>query len=202
MTVFEGTVLEEAREIISRYPRPRSAIMPLLYLAQSVDGWITHDAMREIGELIDITSAQVEAVASFYTMFRLQPAGKYIVSVCTNVSCKLRGAEAVYRAAYEELGPGCEGVTDDGLITLHEEECLGACEHAPVAQVNWANYENMDADSIRGLISALRADRPPAPVRGEAPQDLRAASRWLAGLDAPAAAAAAATAVSSGGEST
>lgn len=188
MTVFDGDTLLEARDIIGRYPRPRSAIMPLLYLAQSVDGWITYEAMREIGVLIDVTSAQVEAVASFYTMFRLQPAGKYILSVCTNVSCKLRGAEAVYRAAYEELGPGCEGVTDDGLLTLHEEECLGACEHAPVAQVNWTNYENMDADGIRALIEALRSERPPAPARGEAPFDLKAASRWLAGLEAPVAA--------------
>ena len=110
MAVFQGRVAEEAREIMARYPkgRERSAIMPLLYLAQSEEGMIGRDALREIGVLLGITTAEVEAVATFYTMFRMHPTGRYVLSVCTNVSCKLRGAEAVFDAARGEAGPGCE----------------------------------------------------------------------------------------------
>lgn len=181
MAIFSGDVLEDARRIIARYPDQRSAMMPLLYLAQSEGGWITPDAMREIGELLDVTTAEVGAVASFYTMFRMEPTGKYMVTVCTNISCKLRGADRVFECARAEVGPS--GMTEDGLLSLDEEECLGACEHAPVVQVNWANYEEIDVAGMRSLLDALRREEPPAPARGDAPRDLKAASRMLAGLD-------------------
>jgi NADH-quinone oxidoreductase subunit E len=115
-------------------------------------------------------------------MLRLHPAGKYILSICTNVSCAVRGGKALFDQARDELGPGCEGVTDDGQITLHEEECLGACDAAPLVQVNFANYDRVSPDDLRALIDALRRDDPPAPSRGKAPQDLKDASRTLAGI--------------------
>src|SRR3989449_9167360 len=137
MAIFEGATLDEARGIIARYPRgrERSAVMPLLYLAQSIEGNVTRDALRETADLIGLKTAEVEAVASFYTMLRLRPTGRHVVSVCTNLTCALRGATDVYAKAREVLGPGSEDMTEDGTFTLHEEECLGACDAAPVVQV-------------------------------------------------------------------
>jgi len=144
MALFEGEVLDDARRIIDRYPtsRERSAIMPLLYLAQSLDGMVTPDALREIGGLLDITTAEVEAVASFYSMYRLRPTGEHVVNVCTNLACKLRGANAVYEAAHEAAGvPHGAERSDDSLFTVHEEECLGVCDHAPAVQVDFCNHD-------------------------------------------------------------
>jgi NADH-quinone oxidoreductase subunit E len=186
MTVFEGATAADARRIVERYPsaHARSAVMPLLYLAQSVEGMVTRDALREIGELLGITTAEVEAVASFYTMYRLRPTGTHLVNVCTNLACKLRGAEAVYEAAHEEAGirHGQE-LSDDGLITVHEEECLGVCDLAPAVQVNFANHDGVSPERVRELIRALRAGEVPTPARGPAVASFREASRALAGLD-------------------
>jgi NADH-quinone oxidoreductase subunit E len=186
MAVFEGAVLDDARAIVARYPqgRERSAIMPLLYLAQSVDGMISREALREIGELLGITTAEVEAVATFYTMYRLRPTGTHLVNVCTNLACMLRGAREVYAAGREaaELPHGSD-TSQDGLVTLHEEECLGVCDHAPAVQVNLANHDEVTPERMRELIGALRAGEVPAPARGPAFGSLREASRVLAGLE-------------------
>jgi NADH-quinone oxidoreductase subunit E len=191
MAVFEEERLEEAREILSRYPegRERSAIMPLLYLAQSVEGHISRDGLKEVAGLLDLTTAEVEAVASFYSMFRLRPTGTHVVSVCTNLACMLRGARDVYEAAHEaaEMRHGQE-LSEDELITLHEEECLGVCDFAPVVQVNFANHDQVTPERMRELISALRAGGVPEPSRG-GPRvaSFKSASRVLAGLEeAPA----------------
>jgi NADH-quinone oxidoreductase subunit E len=187
MAVFEGTTLEEARAIVARYPegRERSAMMPLLYLAQSVEGYLSRDGLREVGELLGLTTAEVEAVATFYTLFRLRPTGTHLVNVCTNLSCTLRGAREVYEAAREAAGlEQGQDRSDDGLLTVHEEECLGACEFAPAVQVNVANHDRVTPERVRELIAALRNDEVPAPVRGPAVASFRAASRVLAGLEA------------------
>jgi NADH-quinone oxidoreductase E subunit len=185
-TVFEGAVRADAEAILGRYPEPhrRSAIMPLLYLAQSVDGWVTRDALREIGELLGITTAEVEAVASFYTMFRLRPTGTHVISVCTNLACKLRGAEDVFEAAHDAAGVahGTE-LSDDGLFTVHEEECLGVCDFAPAVQVNFCNHDLVDPERMRSLVAGLRAGEVPSPARGPAFESFAAASRALAGLE-------------------
>jgi len=186
MALFEGTTAGEARRIVERYPAEhrRSAVMPLLYLAQSVEGQVTRDALREIGELLEITTAEVEAVATFYTMYRLRPTGTHLVNVCTNLACKLRGAEAVYEAAHESAGvPHGAEVSDDGLFTVHEEECLGVCDFAPAVQINFANHDNVTPERMRELIAALRAGEVPAPARGPAVASFKAASRALAGLE-------------------
>ena len=132
MAPFSGDALDDARRIIARYPEPhgRSAIMPLLYLAQSIDGMVTIEALREIGGLLGITTAEVEAVATFYSMYRLRPTGEHVVNVCTNLACKLRGGEARStrpRTRRAGVPHGAER-SDDGLFTVHEEECLGVCD--------------------------------------------------------------------------
>jgi NADH-quinone oxidoreductase subunit E len=187
MPVFEGERLEEAKGILGRYPegRERSAIMPLLYLAQSVEGYVSRDGLGEVAGLLDLTTAEVEAVASFYSMFRLRPTGTHVVSVCTNLACTLRGARDVYEAAHEAAGMrhGQE-LSDDELITLHEEECLGVCDFAPVAQVNFANHDGVTPERMRELIGALRDGSVPEPSRNAPPMgSFKSASRVLAGLE-------------------
>jgi NADH-quinone oxidoreductase subunit E len=185
MAVFEGRTAQEAEAIVARYPaaHARSAVMPLLYLAQSVEGMVTREALREIGEVLGITTAEVEAVATFYTMYRLRPTGTHLVNVCTNLACKLRGAEAVYEAAYEAAGiePGAE-VSPDQIVTVHEEECLGVCDFAPAVQIDLANHDNVTPERVRELIAQLRSGQVPEPARGPAVASFRAASRMLAGL--------------------
>jgi NADH-quinone oxidoreductase subunit E len=181
MTVLSTELRAEAEAIKSRYPHPRSAMMPLLYLVQSVEGHVSREGMREVAEVLEVTTAEVEAVASFYTMIRRRPTGRYVISVCTNLSCALLGAKRVFERAHEALGPECGSVTEDGMFTLHEEECLGACDAAPLVQVNWMNYDRIDEDGIVKLIEDIRSGTVPAPSRGEAPDELTSVSRELAG---------------------
>jgi NADH-quinone oxidoreductase subunit E len=169
MAVLEGEALAEARSIIDRYPagRARSAIMPLLYLAQSIEGFVSTDALREVAALLDITTAQVEAVATFYSMYRLRPTGTHVINVCTNLACKLRGAEAVFDAAQQaaDVAHGHE-VSADGSFTVHEEECLGVCDFAPAVQVDFCNHDLVTPERMREVIAELRSGTVPAPSRG------------------------------------
>jgi NADH-quinone oxidoreductase subunit E len=186
MAVFEGSVLEEARAIIGRYPegRSRSAVMPLLYLAQSEQGQVTREGLQEVAGLLDLTTAEVEAVATFYSMYRLQPTGEHLVNVCTNLSCMLRGGKDVYEAAHEATGiPHAGEVSDDGLFTVHEEECLGVCDFAPAVQIDFANFDTVSPERMRELVAAIRAGETPEPSRGPTMQSFRRASRVLAGLE-------------------
>ena len=186
MTVLSDGQRETARSIVTRYPagRERSAVLPLLYLVQSVQGRLTREGLREVGELLGITTAEVEAVASFYTMLRLRPTGTHVVSVCTNLSCALRGANDVFEAAHRAAGldPG-EETSADGLVTVHEEECLGACDAAPVVQIDFANHDRVTAERVVELVEALASGQVPEPSRGHAPRDFRDASRILAGIE-------------------
>jgi NADH-quinone oxidoreductase subunit E len=186
MTVLAGATLEEARTIVARYPtgRERSAVMPLLYLAQSVEGRVTRDGLQEVAALLGITTAEVEAVASFYTMIRLRPTGRHVVSVCTNLTCALRGAKDVFDAAHQAAGiPHGRELSEDEIITLHEEECLGACEKAPVVSVDFMYHDEVTPAGMTHLIESLRSGDVPTPSRGEPMRDFRAASRVLAGLE-------------------
>jgi NADH-quinone oxidoreductase subunit E len=185
MAVFEGSAEREAREIVARYPagRGRSAVMPLLYLAQSLEGRVTREALQEVGALIGMRTAEVEAVASFYTMIRLRPTGTHVVTVCTNLACALRGAKDVYEAAHRAAGIAHDAeLSEDGEITLHQEECLGACERAPVVTVDFAYHDEVTPEGVAQMIDALRRGEPPRPSRGPAVRDFRQASRVLAGL--------------------
>ena len=186
MPVFAPEHLSLAETIKARYPagRERSAILPLLYLAQSVEGQVSREGLREVAGLLGITTAEVEAVASFYSMIRLRPTGTHVVNVCTNLSCALRGANEVYEAAHEASGvPHGGEISQDGMFTVHEEECLGACDAAPVVQIDFANHDRVTPERMGELVEALRRGEVPAPARGEAPKDFRDASRILAGAE-------------------
>jgi NADH-quinone oxidoreductase subunit E len=187
MPVLSAELRAEADRIKARYPagRERSAMMPLLYLVQSVEGHVTRDGLREVAELLGTTTAEVEAVATFYTMLRLSRTGSYVVTVCTNLSCTLRGAREVYERGRLELGLGEEDTTQDGTFTLVEEECLGACDAAPVVTVNFVNFDRVTPEGMQQLLSTLRDGGAPAPARGAFPGDFKAASRILAGLGGP-----------------
>jgi NADH-quinone oxidoreductase subunit E len=188
MALFEGTTLDEARSIVGRYPRgrERSAVMPLLYLAQSLEGRVSRAGLQEVAATLGITTAEVEAVASFYTMLRLRPTGTHLIAVCTNLSCALRGAKDVYEAAHRatDIPHGGE-ISEDGMFSVHEEECLGVCELAPVAQVNAMNHDRVTPERMGEIVQALRAGAVPEPARGPAVQSFRHASRILAGLEGP-----------------
>jgi NADH-quinone oxidoreductase subunit E len=184
MALLTPELRAEAERIVARYPegRERSAIMPLLYLVQSIEGRVTRDGMREVAEILGTTTAEVEAVATFYTMLRTAATGTHVVTVCTNLSCTLRGARDVYERGRRALGLRDGDTTGDGMFTLHEEECLGACDAAPVVTVNFANFDRVTPDGIEELLSTLRDGDTPVPARGTFPGDFRAASRILAGV--------------------
>lgn len=146
-----------ARAIIARYPRPKSALIPLCHLAQEQHGWLTDEAMVHIGELIGCTSAEVLGTASFYEMFKLHPVGRYCVNVCTNISCQLLGAEELLEHAEETLGIRAGGTTEDGAITLEDVECIAACTEAPAIQVNYRYFHNVTADDLDQIIAEARA---------------------------------------------
>ena len=139
---------------------------------------LTQDAMKEVARLIGITAAEVASVTTFYTMLRLRPTGKHVISVCTNLACALRGAKDVYEAAHTAAGvPHGEEASEDGLISLHEEECMAACEHAPVVAIDFTYHDDVTPEKMGQLIEALRAGSPAAPSRGPAMSDFRQASR-------------------------
>lgn len=182
MAVFTPELLEEARGLIARYPEGRSAMLPLLYMVQSVEGYVTREGMQEIAEMLDVTTSQVEAVATFYTMFHMEPTGEHVIAVCTNISCMVRGAYGVLEAAREAAGEHSEHLSADGKFTVHEEECLGACDAAPVVQVDVANHDRVTPDRMREIVEKLRQGQVPTPARGQAPRDWKHACRILAGL--------------------
>jgi NADH-quinone oxidoreductase subunit E len=148
-----------AREIIARYPRPKSALVPLLHLAQEQDGYVTRDAMAHIGELVGVTSAEVYGTATFYEMFRFEPVGKYLINVCGTLSCALMGAHDLMHHAEQKLGVKVGGTTDDGLFTLAHAECQAACTEAPTLQVNYRYRFRVTPQDFDALVDDLRAGR-------------------------------------------
>ncbi len=148
-----------AREIIGRYPRPRSATIPLLHLAQQQDGYVTNDAMAHIGELVGATSAEVYGTASFYEMFKFEPVGKYLVNICGTMSCALLGADELIHHAEHRLGVKLGGTTPDGKFTLERAECQAACTEAPCLQVNYRYRYRVTPDEFDALIDDLAAGR-------------------------------------------
>lgn len=177
-----------ARKLMARYPagRARSALLPMLYLAQAEHGYVSSEALGEIAELLNLTKAEVAAVSTFYTMFKRHPQGKWLVSICTQPSCTLAGANEIKARLEADCGTTCGGTTDDGLVSLEEVECLCACDGAPVVSINYENYEKVDAETMASIVRTLRdgGDPPPA-ARGEPPADFAAVSRRMSGLEAP-----------------
>ena len=155
-----------AAEIIGWFPRPRSALIPLLHLAQEQDGYLTDSAMRRVGELVGATPAEVKGTAGFYEMFRFEPVGTYMINVCTNISCLLWGGEELLHHAAESLGVEVGGTTDDGKFTVEEAECIAACTEAPCLQVNYRYRGRVTTDDFDRLVEDLRADRLDIPRHG------------------------------------
>ena len=155
-----------AAEIIGWFPRPRSALIPLLHLAQEQDGYLTDEAMRRIAELVGATPAEVKGTAGFYEMFRFEPVGTYLVNVCTNISCLLWGGEELLEHACESLGTEVGGTTDDGMFTVEEAECIAACTEAPCLQVNYRYRGRVTPDDFDHLVEDLRAGRLDIPRHG------------------------------------
>ena len=163
---FTPVNVERARAHIAKYPpgREASAVLPLLDLAQrQMGGWVPRAAMDYVAGLLGMAPIRVYEVATFYTMFNLRPVGRYLLQVCTTTPCWLRGSDAVVAACEKKLGIGIGGKTEDGLFSMIEVECLGACVNAPVLQVNDDFYEDLDGPSTEALIDALRAGSPPPP---------------------------------------
>jgi NADH-quinone oxidoreductase subunit E len=174
----------EALEIIARYPRPRSALLPMLHLVQSVQGYVSPAGISLCAELLELTKAEVGAVATFYTMYRRRPAGTYHVGVCTNTLCAVLGGDAILATLKDHLGIGHNETTADGTVSLEHLECNAACDYAPVMMVNWEFYDNQTPQSARDLVDALRAGTPPAPTRGPSTlSTFKEVSRVLAGFN-------------------
>ena len=153
-----------AAEIIARYPRPKSALIPLLHLAQEQDGWVTDEAMRHIADLVGVTPAEVRGTGTFYEMFQFEPIGRYLINICGTMSCALLGADELMRAAEEELGIHAGGTTDDGMFTLHRAECQAACTEAPCLQVNYRYRFRVTPVEIRQFIREIRAGQHEAEI--------------------------------------
>jgi NADH-quinone oxidoreductase subunit E len=213
--VFGPLVVADARQIIARYPKSRSALLPMLHLVQSIEGHVSPAGIAFCAHQLGLTTAEVDAVVTFYTMYKRRPCGEHLVSVCTNTMCAMLGGDAIYARLREFLGGAnndddLDGHGSDGheqtfgepgatgSITLEHVECLAACDFAPVMQVDYEFYDNQTVESAVHLVDALRKGDKPAPTRGApALTDFRTVSRELAGffddldstVDGPSAAA-------------
>ncbi|GAB2721576.1 NADH-quinone oxidoreductase subunit NuoE [Streptomyces bullii] len=172
----------DARQIIARYPDSRSALLPLLHLVQSEEGHVTRTGMRFCADVLGLTTAEVTAVATFYTMYRRRPSGDYQVGVCTNTLCAVMGGDAIFEELQEHLGVGNGETTDDGKVTLEHIECNAACDFAPVVMVNWEFFDNQTPASAKRLVDDLRAGRPVTPTRGAPLCTFKETARILAGF--------------------
>lgn len=182
---YSEEVREQAREIMARYPKgkQRSALLPMLHLVQGVDGYVTPQGVAFCAETIGITKAQVAAVSTFYTMYKREPTGDFLVSVCTNTLCDVMGGQRVFDALREYLDVGHDETTADGKITLEHAECLAACDFAPVMTVNYEFYDKVDPDGAVSMAKALQGGERPAPTRGARLCTLKEISKQLAGWE-------------------
>ncbi len=156
----------EAGQIIARYPQAKSALLPMLHLVQSEEGYVSPDGIALCAQILGMSTAEVSAVATFYTQYKRHPNGEYTVGVCTNTLCAVMGGDAIFESLEEHLGVGHDETTEDGKITLERLECNAACDFAPVVMVNWEFFDNQTPSSARGICDRLRAGEAVAPSRG------------------------------------
>jgi NADH-quinone oxidoreductase subunit E len=184
--VFDETTRRRTAEILARYPQQRSALLPLLHLVQSVEGYVSQDGIRYCAEVLELTTAEVSAVATFYTMYKRSPCGEHLVSVCTNTLCAALGGDEIYARLSGKLGVGHEETAGrpgtPGSITLEHAECLAACDLAPVLQVNYEYFDKQTPESAEELVGALQRGEKPQPTRGAPLTDLRTVELELAGI--------------------
>jgi NADH-quinone oxidoreductase subunit E len=155
---------QRAEEVVALYPKRRSAMLPLLHLVQEQDGFVSDDGVAEVADLTGCTPAEVRGTASFYDMFHLEPVGRYVVGVCTNIACLLAGGEELLAHASERLGCAVGSTSADGLFTLEETECLADCDVAPCVQVNHRYVRTTTPGAFDALVEDLRAGRRDAEV--------------------------------------
>jgi NADH-quinone oxidoreductase subunit E len=174
----------DAATVVARYPEsPRSALLPLLHLVQSVDGYVSPAGIAFCADTLDLSTAEVSAVATFYTQYKRHPNGTYTVGVCTNTLCAVMGGDAIWAELAEHLGIGHDETTGDGAVTLERVECNAACDYAPVIMVNWEFFDNQTPASAVELVDRLRAGEPVRPTRGsDQVVGFKETSRVLAGF--------------------
>ena len=178
---------EEARELMARYPKPRSALLPMLHLVQSIEGYVTPQGIGMCAELLGLTKAEVGAVATFYTMYKRRPVGDYHVGVCTNTLCAVMGGDEIFATLKAHLAVGNDERTSQSqgerTLTLEHIECNAACDFAPVVMVNWEFFDNQTPESAKQVVDDLRAGRAVKPTRGaDAVVTWKEAERVLAGF--------------------
>jgi NADH-quinone oxidoreductase subunit E len=156
----------QAAEIIGRYPKTRSALLPLLHLVQSEEGYVSQDGIEFCAKQLGLTEADVTGVVSFYTMYKRKPVGEYHVGVCTTALCGVMGGDAILAEIKEHLGIGIDEVTPDGKVSFEHVECNAACDYAPVVMVNWEFFDDMTPQSARDLVDGLRTGADVKPTRG------------------------------------
>lgn len=172
----------DAAQLVGRYPDRRSALLPLLHLVQAEEGYVTRTGIRFCAEQLGLTTAEVTAVSTFYTMYRREQGGDYQVGVCTNTLCAVLGGDAIFGALQQHLGVGNGKTTEDGKVTLEHIECNAACDYAPVVMVNWEFFDNQTVESAKKLVDDLRAGRTVEPTRGAPLCTYRETERILAGF--------------------
>jgi NADH-quinone oxidoreductase subunit E len=172
----------DAKAVIARYPDQRSALLPLLHLVQSEEGHVTRTGIRFCAETLALTTAEVTAVATFYSMYRRRAGGDYQVGVCTNTLCAVMGGDAIFEELQRHLEVGNNETTEDGKVTLEHIECNAACDFAPVVMVNWEFFDNQTPASARELVDDLRAGRTVTPTRGAPLCTFKETARILAGF--------------------
>lgn len=181
--VYESLVAD-AQDLISRYPESRSALLPLLHLVQSVDGYVSPSGIAFCADQLDLGRAEVSAVATFYSQYKRRPNGEYTVGVCTNTLCAVMGGDGIFDRLSEHLGIGHDETTEDGKITLERVECNAACDYAPVVMINWEFFDNQTPESILKVVDAILDGEPVKPTRGpDTVGTFKEVSRVLAGFE-------------------
>ncbi|GAA4539722.1 NADH-quinone oxidoreductase subunit NuoE [Amycolatopsis samaneae] len=189
--IFDDDIVAKAKNLIERYPMSRSALLPMLHLVQSVQGYVSQEGISFCATQLGLTDAEVSAVATFYTMYKRRPCGEHLVSVCTNTLCAALGGDAIYKKLQTHLGSDEEPLGheetagtpgEQGSITLEHAECLAACDLAPVLQVNYEYFDNQTPEKAVALVDALRAGKKPGPTRGAPLTDFKGAELQLAGF--------------------
>ncbi len=155
--LFEGPYKERVEKILARYPTRRAALLPLLNLAQEIQGWLSQEAMEKVAELVEESPATVRGVATFYTMYNKRPVGRHLIQVCTNVSCNLCGGHDVFEAFLEHTATEPGGISEDGEFTVIEAECLGGCGFPTVVQINNRYFENVEPEHVPDILERLKA---------------------------------------------
>ena len=164
---WDDKLIKQAKKIVKLYPQKRSALGPLLYLAQSKDGYISDDSVSVISELVGITEVQVKSVSTFYSMYKQEPTGKYLLSVCKSISCEINNSNSIIDVVKDFTGLSNNETDEEGLFTFEAVECIGACGGAPAIQVNYETVEGLSTENTLNLCEWLKNETPDLVVADE-----------------------------------